>query len=322
MQRLVDAAVMIVAMVVPPLSLELFEETVHGVPHCHVHCLAIGSIRRHVRGPTLPHAEPMLRCCSAVPGTELAEADEREMAERRHRPALDEIGRRRALGPALETRPRKLGPPAQPLRDRLEHMLERACASRPSAPTRLTITSSPPGRSTRRNSSSAISGWGTVLTTYWATTTSKELSAKLRFSASITSSRSTCSSPSSFTPALPRHLQHRLGDIDADDTAPGGVVGQRDARADAHLQDASADCSLAPRPCGAPLEDGPEDHVVDRRPAGVGLDHGVVAEFSCHAVSPSPVRCAKCGAPGAQPRHNAEPLAGGLLHRIAGGSML
>ncbi len=43
-----------------------------------------------------------------------------------------------------------------------------------SAPTRLTSTISPPGLSTRANSSSVASGFGTVVTTYCATTTSNE----------------------------------------------------------------------------------------------------------------------------------------------------
>ena len=61
MQRLVDAAVMVVAMVVPPLGRELLEETVHGSPP--LSCALIGDwwICRHVRGPALPHAEPMPR---------------------------------------------------------------------------------------------------------------------------------------------------------------------------------------------------------------------------------------------------------------------
>src|SRR5262245_41676476 len=58
-------------------------------------------------------------------GVELAEADEREVAERRHRAALDEIGGRRSAGPALEARPWEFRPPTEPLRDGLEHVLER-----------------------------------------------------------------------------------------------------------------------------------------------------------------------------------------------------
>ena len=60
-----------------------------------------------------------------------------------------------------------------------------------SALTRLSSTISPPGFSTRANSSRATSGFGTVLTTHWATTTSKEASGKSNRSASMTARPST-----------------------------------------------------------------------------------------------------------------------------------
>src|SRR6185312_12329201 len=55
----------------------------------------------------------------------LAEADQREVAERRHRTSLDQahvIGR--GLGPAGKPPPGKLRPPAEPIGDRLEQMLQ------------------------------------------------------------------------------------------------------------------------------------------------------------------------------------------------------
>src|SRR5262245_56345003 len=76
-----------------------------------------------------PHASLRRADAATVLGksrsAELAEADEREVAERRDWAALDEVGRRRVAGPAFEARPRELRPPAEPLRDGLEHVLER-----------------------------------------------------------------------------------------------------------------------------------------------------------------------------------------------------
>ena len=68
-----------------------------------------------------------------------------------------------------------------------------------SAPTRLTSTISPPGFNMRAHSSSVASGLGTVVITYWATTTSNEASGNDRCSASITQSPSTLERPSSAT---------------------------------------------------------------------------------------------------------------------------
>src|SRR5262245_27244972 len=85
-----------------------------------------------------------------------------------------------------------------------------------------------------------------------------------------------------------RDLQHRLGDVDADDAGIGGVIGERDARADSNLLDTSADALACFYGHAARvLENGPENHIVDRRPAGICLDHCGAAEFGCHAASPS-----------------------------------
>src|SRR5215510_9879772 len=117
MQRLVDAAVVVVAMVIPPLGSKLLEETVHGRPP-----FVMGRRWRFVdlRACARPHSSRRAYASAGkTRGVKLAEADEREVAERRHRTALDEIGGRRSAGPALEARPREFRPPAEPLRDGL-----------------------------------------------------------------------------------------------------------------------------------------------------------------------------------------------------------
>ena len=64
-----------------------------------------------------------------------------------------------------------------------------------SAPMWLTSTISPPGLSTRANSSSVASGSGTAVMTYCATITSNESSGNARCLASITASASTLLKP-------------------------------------------------------------------------------------------------------------------------------
>src|SRR6516225_598640 len=53
------------------------------------------------------------------------EPNEREMTERRHRPALDEFHAAVALGPAREPLPAEFRPPAEPAGKRREAALER-----------------------------------------------------------------------------------------------------------------------------------------------------------------------------------------------------
>src|SRR6266571_8720944 len=60
----------------------------------------------------------------------LAEANEREVPERRHRAPLDQADLRRRLRPAQIARPCKLGAPAEPPRRWREPMLKRAAQAR------------------------------------------------------------------------------------------------------------------------------------------------------------------------------------------------
>ena len=81
----------------------------------------------------------------------------------------------------------------------------------PSAPMRLVRMMTPPGLNTRTNSSSAASGFGTAVTTYCATTTSKLASGKSRCSASITDNPSMLARPS--RSARSRALASMVGEM-------------------------------------------------------------------------------------------------------------
>ena len=70
------------------------------------------------------------------------------------------------------------------------------------------------------------------------------------------------------THALARLAQHLLGEVDAEDAAVARIVGQRDARADADLEDAPADALAGgDRRAPALLEDRAEHEIVDRVPS-------------------------------------------------------
>src|SRR5262245_8316243 len=83
--------------------------------------------------PVAPSAHP--GCRSRSPGLQrraagtvrchLAEANEREVAERRHMAALDQMHLGVTLGPLREPRPGKFGTPAEAARERREARLER-----------------------------------------------------------------------------------------------------------------------------------------------------------------------------------------------------
>src|ERR1700704_2553894 len=57
-------------------------------------------------------------------GRRFAESHQREMSERGHRPALDQVDAILARGPLRESRPRELGAPAELARDRLKPGLD------------------------------------------------------------------------------------------------------------------------------------------------------------------------------------------------------
>src|SRR5262249_23047919 len=75
--------------------------------------------------------------------------------------------------------------------------------------------------------------------------------------------------------ALRRVAQHGLGNVDAAKTVGAGIVRQRYAGADSHLEDASADAfGGGDRGMAAALENRAEHEIIDRRPARVSLcDH-------------------------------------------------
>src|SRR5262245_14496850 len=97
MQALIDAAVMIVAMVVPTLRREFLKEGVH-VP-------VLIAICRLLETPSTRFV------ASAQYRRAFAKADEGKVAERRYRPALEQVGRGRMLGPVFKALPLELRAP-------------------------------------------------------------------------------------------------------------------------------------------------------------------------------------------------------------------
>ena len=89
-----------------------------------------------------------------------------------------------------------------------------------------------------------------------------------------------------FRDPLLRLAQHHLGNVDAEDAIPRRIVGQRNAGADADLQDAAADpLGRGNRGPAAALEHRTEHHVVDRSPPVIRLRDHVSIEFKCFAFA-------------------------------------
>src|SRR5262245_34901691 len=98
MQALIDATVMIVAMVVPTLRRQFLEEGLHFP-------ILIG-ICRILETPTRSFL------ASAQYRRAFAEADQGKMSERRYRPAFEQVGANRVLGPVFKALPLELRAPA------------------------------------------------------------------------------------------------------------------------------------------------------------------------------------------------------------------
>ena len=140
-----------------------------------------------------------------------------------------------------------------------------------SAPMRLVMTISPPGRSTRANSSSAFSGFrhrrDDVLR-------HDNVEGRIR---KIQVLRIHDREPLDVVEAQSRHplarlAQHRRRDIDAVYRIAARVSGERKSGADADLQDTATDafCCGDRRAATGP-EHGTEYQIIDRRPSPVGL---------------------------------------------------
>src|SRR5262252_993786 len=73
--------------------------------------------------------------------------------------------------------------------------------------------------------------------------------------------------------------EHRFREVDADDPIARRILGERNSRAHADVENASADTlrgSYGGRP--ASRKHGAEDYIVDRRPASIGFFHHVLVE--------------------------------------------
>src|SRR5579871_5947250 len=80
--------------------------------------------------------------------------------------------------------------------------------------------------------------------------------------------------------ALLRLHQHRRRDIDAAEAVRFGILRQRNASADADLENAAADpLGRLDREGTAALEHRSEYQIINRRPPGIGLGDGLFVEF-------------------------------------------
>src|SRR5713101_51385 len=83
--------------------------------------------------------------------------------------------------------------------------------------------------------------------------------------------------------ALVRLAQHRLGIVDADDAVGGRIIRERNAGADADVEDAPADAlGRRDRGLAAGVEHRAEDEIVDRRPTRIGLRDRADIDFVRH----------------------------------------
>ncbi len=82
--------------------------------------------------------------------------------------------------------------------------------------------------------------------------------------------------------ALARLGQHLLRQVDTEHAGGGLVVGERDARAYAGLEDPAANpLTGGNRRATALLEHGTENEIIDRRPAGIGFRNRRVGPLGC-----------------------------------------
>ncbi len=87
--------------------------------------------------------------------------------------------------------------------------------------------------------------------------------------------------------ARKRLAQHRLGIVDSDDAVAARIIRQRDAGADADVEDGPAHAlGGGDRGLAAGVEHGAEDEVVDRGPTRISGRDGVDVDLACHCPAP------------------------------------
>ena len=83
--------------------------------------------------------------------------------------------------------------------------------------------------------------------------------------------------------------QHRLRNIDAADFRGARIIGQRQAGADADIENAPADLvGQRDRGLATGIEDLPEDEIIDRCPSGIRLRHSGAIDVVTHDGSKPP----------------------------------
>ena len=212
------------------------------------------------------------------------------MAERRHRPALDQAHVAVPGRPSVRSAPRETPSASRAARVAGANQCSSVRRSPASAPTRLTSTISPPGLSTRANSSSVASGCGhrgdDVLRDHDVERRVRETSGARRPSPPgprRCAGRARRPAPAPCAASAPRCRRRRCGCCAA-------VVGQRDAGADADLEDAAAD-ALGRGDGGAARRARTRRRTRDRRPGPSAHRRCTMVSLSSsgpHRPSPAP----------------------------------
>src|SRR3954451_155554 len=200
------------------------------------------------------------------------------MPERRHGAALDKADSGRARLPGRQPLPWKLRPPAEPPRERCEGLLAELAQAAFGADVvhqnDLTAGFQHPReliecRLRVRHRGDDVLGYDHV-----------ERVVRKRKVLRVHDGQRLDIGKSVLGDALGRLAQHRRRDVDADDTVGARIVGQRNAGADTDFENASADAlRRRDRGAAAALEHPAEHHIVDRRPARIGLRYCRIVEL-------------------------------------------
>ena len=224
------------------------------------------------RDATTRSAARSAQAAAAIVG--LAEADQREMAERRHQAALDQFHAVRAGQPLRIARPGKFGgAEAERTHHRLQPLLDEAAHAGIGADAgqddQLAARPQHAGEFVERGFRIRHRGHDILRHHDVERIVGEFELLGVHHREPLDILQAELGDP------LPRLLQHRLRNIGAEDAKMRRILRQRDAGADADLEHAAADLvGGRNRRLAALAEHAAEHEVVDRRPAVVGLlDH-------------------------------------------------
>ena len=305
MQGLIDAAVVIVAMVVPPLVFRCLQKASHRSRPCSGWSVETRKLDIEpaatraavMRRPVImvgprerqPTGGVPRRSSRAASSTTLAKRMSEKWPEGRHGPALDQAHVAVPRHPARVALPGKLRPPAEPRRCGREPLLQhppQPCFRADAADQHdLAAGLQHAGKFVERRFRAWDRGDDSTVRPPHRTNSS----GNVRFSASITASPSTLCRPRVSMRSC------ALRSIGSEMSTPNrrllpAVLGQRDAGADANLEDPAAD-ALGRHDGGAAtvLEHGAKHQIVDRGPAGIGVHDRRPCRAQARRPSPAPL---------------------------------